>query len=426
MRAAIYESDITPPLGGYMWGSLRDRRAEDVYNKLYSKALVIEQDDEYAILISVDVCDYPQEMTEIVTKRIFEYTGITSERVCISSTHTHHGAPVSDSPEINCFGDQCYKDVFFRLIADSAILAFRRLSESELLFGKIEVQGIANCRCAMRKDGTLATHCKAQDIDHLLGNPDHELPILFIEQGGKKIGALYAFGCHQDTVGINPQGYTGDYSSIVADILKEKYGRDFVSIYVPGPSGDINHINQYEDYDKRKNFREIGSMLAKGIEKAESNAGYISGKLIIMKEQIQIKKRKYDNEQFKNLVIEYANAGLRGRLGNLVYYHRADKTEYADLYVQIIAIGELAIYVYPGELFSQYSHRTKENSPFKYNMVVANSNSHGGYIPTPDAFGENSKLLYEAAPSSYNFLVPEAGEILYDKIMNMASEMHKK
>lgn len=38
MRAAFYESDITPPLGCYQTGYGFERIAEDVYDKLYSKS----------------------------------------------------------------------------------------------------------------------------------------------------------------------------------------------------------------------------------------------------------------------------------------------------------------------------------------------------------------------------------------------------
>ena len=111
MKAAVYESDITPPLGCYMTGYGRDRRAKEVYSKLHAKSLVIEQNGKYAVVISVDICEYPSEMPEIVTKRIEEYTGIKPECVCIHSTHAHCGAPVTDNPNINCFADPEYKHV---------------------------------------------------------------------------------------------------------------------------------------------------------------------------------------------------------------------------------------------------------------------------------------------------------------------------
>lgn len=421
MRAAVYESEITPPLGGYLTGHGDDRRAEDVYNRLYSKALVLEQDGTAAVIISVDICEYPEEMHDLVTKRIFEYTGIAPENVCITSTHAHTGAPVTDNPDINCFGDSTYKDVFFRLVADSAILAYKRLAESEIRFGVVKAEGVAVCRCSLLKDGTLATFVSdPEKIERPLYEPDHELPVMFIEQDGKTVGAFYTFGCHQDTVGKKPYGYSGDYSSFVAEILKEKYGKDFVSIYVPAPSGDINHLDPHKK--ERISCEEIGAILADGVERADALAEYIDGKLSLKKEPIRIKRRKYNEAEYQALIKKYAHD--RFRLGNLIYYQKTDKAEFSDLYVQVIAVGDLAIFIYPGELFSHYAVRTKENSPFKHNMVVENSNAYGGYIPTVEAFSEKSDL-YEIAPAYDSNLIPEAGEILYDKIMALADEMYK-
>jgi len=40
MRAAFYESDITPPLGGFMWGYYSRQIAVNVHDKLFAKAVV--------------------------------------------------------------------------------------------------------------------------------------------------------------------------------------------------------------------------------------------------------------------------------------------------------------------------------------------------------------------------------------------------
>lgn len=413
MKAAFYESDITPPLGCYITGYGCDRRGTDVYDKLHSKALVLENDGVYAVIISVDICEYPPEMPDIVSKRIFEYTGITPDSVCITSTHTHYGAPVSDDPSISCFADNAYKDVFYRLVADSAILAFKRLEDSVLSFGTVQTSGIAYSRCSYLKDGTLRSFVTDSSlIDHPLTEPDNELPVLFVEQDGKPVGALYAFCCHQDTVKERPVGYSGDYSSSVSDALKRKFGSDFISIYLPGPSGDINNGGQSE-------HRQIGKDIAHGVAEAFEARSALSGKLSVAKEPVQIAKRKFSQEEFEALLQKFVeNKAGNFRINNLISYHVCDKEDAADLYIQVIAIGDFALCIYPGEMFVAYSHRTKANSPFRYTMVAEHSNAYGGYIPLPEAFADNADL-YETSPAYDSFLVPEAGEILFEKMLQL-------
>lgn len=53
----IYESDITPPLGGFMWGHYSPMFATDVEDSLYARAAVIEGEDGIcAAFVTVDTC----------------------------------------------------------------------------------------------------------------------------------------------------------------------------------------------------------------------------------------------------------------------------------------------------------------------------------------------------------------------------------
>ena len=424
MRAAFYESDITPPLGCYMTGYGIPRYAEDVHTKLSSKAVVFEDDGECNIIISVDICEYPEELHDLVTKRIFEYTGITPEKVCIHATHDHCGAPVWDDPAINCYGDNEYKNVFYRLVADSAILAYKRLEESEIFYSTSIVPEIANSRCWVMKDGTMRTFVTdLTQAEKPLSPPDEEISIVFVEQNGKKVGALYSFACHQDTTSESHDGYSGDYSAIVSKHLKEQYGNDFVAIYLAAPCGDINHIRNGGQGDQIS-YKKIGKIIADSIICAENEKIRLNGKLSSKKDIVSIDKRKYSQQEFSNLAKYYLDndGGWIFRLSNLVFYQQNDQNKCRDLYVQVISIGDFALYIYPGEMFVEYSHRTKSGSPFKYTMVIENSNAPGGYIPTPDAFGENS-FLYEISPAYDSDLIPEAGEILFEKIMELGNKI---
>ena len=53
MKAAFYECDVTPPLGGYMIGYYSERLAGDVAERLYAKAVVVE-DGGNIVDIAVD------------------------------------------------------------------------------------------------------------------------------------------------------------------------------------------------------------------------------------------------------------------------------------------------------------------------------------------------------------------------------------
>lgn len=424
MRAAFYECDITPPLGGYMEGYGFERLATDVYDRLYAKAFVIENNDSYAVMISLDADDMHDEIYEKATKRIYEYTGISPECVCICASHTHTGAPVTDSPEIKCFADMAYKDVAIRLIADSAILAYKRLQECSASFSLTRIDGVSYCRDSYMKDGTIRSWISdVENIERDFSEPDKDLSILMVEANGKKIGAIYNFSCHLDTVKDRPYGYSGDYAAQVSKCLKEKYGNDFVSVYLPGPAGDINHINRYTNPPSFLTHREIGSIIADGFAEAVKDGVRVEGDIRVAREKITVPKKKFTQEEFEELLREY----LDDRSGNFIYnnlthYYATTKEFTKDVYLQVIAIGDLGIYTYPGEMFVDYSHRTKESSPYAHTMVVQESNAFGGYVAPPRAYVPGSKL-YEIRAAYSGPLAPEASEMLYDKVIELGEKI---
>ena len=111
------------------------------------------------------------------------------------------------------------------MTADAIILAYKRLNDVEAFFGVGKVLDVAYNRDYIQKDGAYATW-KGQDSVGTLGEIDSELPVLVFKRGGKPLGALISFACHQDTA--KQGGYSGDFSSILAKELKKQYGQDFV------------------------------------------------------------------------------------------------------------------------------------------------------------------------------------------------------
>lgn len=198
MKIGFYETDITPPLGEIMPGYYNERRAVTVHDRLYSKSMAIQSEEVTSIIIAVDTCFLPPEMHDIVTERIQKFTGITPDSVSIISTHTHLGAPISEYNVKNCPADIPYTDVFYRLVADSAILAYQHLDEAAFSFGKMNVEGLAFCRNYIMKNGTYVTN--TIDYDNITGtleeDIDDELTVLFAERDGKKIGALVSYPLH--------------------------------------------------------------------------------------------------------------------------------------------------------------------------------------------------------------------------------------
>ena len=371
MRAAFYEADITPPLGGYMWGYYSPSRiSKEVHDKLYARAIVVEDEGNIAAFVTIDTCSVPAEMHEIVTKRIEEYTGIKPESVCISSNHTHLGAPVGDSPEINCFADATYKDVFFRLCADAVILAYNRLDDATAKFAKTELKGLSYNRDFITEDGKYVTQSRNPGIIAELDDVDYEFPVIYFERNNTPIGAIISFALHQDTTEFKKIGYCGDYSSILSKKLKEKYGQDFITIFLIGTCGDVNHIPRDKSIPV-KDYNEIGNALAEATIKQYENAESVGSGVAVAKEFVEIKRRPFEfNEQYKK--VTRLNSLLAR---NMLHYISSNPPATSNLAVQGIKIGDVFIAALPGEIYTTYGKQIKAASPFAKRMQAFSSSA---------------------------------------------------
>ena len=91
IQVGVAEVDITPDypirLSGY--GS---RRAESdgIIQRIWAKALAIGSDaDGPVVLVAVENCGLPDELTEEVSRRVREKTGVSRANFVACFTHTH-------------------------------------------------------------------------------------------------------------------------------------------------------------------------------------------------------------------------------------------------------------------------------------------------------------------------------------------------
>ena len=425
MRAAFYEIESTPPLGGFMWGHYQEVLATDVVDRLYIKAGVFEENGEYAAIVTADTCSLTPGIHKIVTDRIAQYTPIPAKSVCISSNHSHSGAPISSDPSCGGKADEAYLSVFLRLLADAVILAYRRLEETDAKYAFTQVDSISFNRDFITTDGQLVTHGRGRkNIQEPLDDIDPDVPVLFFEREGKPIGAIINFACHQCCLG-KYYGYSGDYSSVLSQHLKEKYGHDFVSLFVLGACGDINHVNPDDNIPiPADHYRRMGKVLADAVIASLDNAETVPGGVKALFDTVEIDRRPVDKYIVQDQLEKWVAAGpnaMRNR--NLLHYHATYQNVTSDILpVQALVIGDVLISVLPGEVFNAYGKYIKANSPYKRNMVAENCNEYCGYIPTVKAFAPETDL-YETSLCRHSCLVPEAGTILSDKVLDLAKQL---
>ena len=92
-----------------------------------------------------------------------------------------------------------------------------------------------------------------------------------------------------------------------------------------------------------------------------------------------------------------------------------------DVPVGAVRINEAGFAFLPGEVFVEYGLRIKTESKLKPMFVIELTNNSLGYIPTRQAFSENTGYEERLARSSN--LAPEAGDLITEAALKLLASM---
>ncbi|MFN9971058.1 MAG: neutral/alkaline non-lysosomal ceramidase N-terminal domain-containing protein, partial [Phycisphaerae bacterium] len=177
------------------------------------------------VLITVDNCGVPAEITEAVFAEVTQKHGIPRERFVISSTHSHSApwlrgfAPniLTDVPENHqAHLDQYEKELIRRLVevVDRAIESMRP--------GHLSL-GFGTAGFAMNR--RLLTKGRWTDFGEVPDGPtDKRLPVLAAhDTNGQLIAVLANYACHATTETGTFNQISGDWPGIAANLLEEEH-----------------------------------------------------------------------------------------------------------------------------------------------------------------------------------------------------------
>lgn len=434
MRCGFYEKEITPPLGGDLPGYFCHRFAENVEDRLYAKAAVFAGDsddpNQMTAILVLDSEEIPAGMREAVIPRASEMTGIPQERIVIAATHTHYGIP---------FGSACtdrddeYMKVFYRLAADTVTLAFKRLRKCKLTYGIGYEDTQAFNRDYVVKTGAVTSIPSPSiqpDIVRSYGGIDPDLPVLTAwDENGNRMGVIFTYALHQDSVAM--LAFSGDFSSEVSHQLKARYGDGFVSVFLAGYCGDINHIDAIGK--TKRDHRSVGRALAAEIARvtesgsapvADTGVDAVYRILPLSRRkatQEQIDWAKYILEDPDNRKTPYMSMGSRGC--RMLLEYAADfreKDSVVDVPLQVLRIGDVWLFASPFEMYHQFAAPLKAAADSGKWLITELANMGGGYIPVPELLGSDT---YPAQLNKNNNMEPEAGHKIGKALADMAAQM---
>ena len=268
MKFGFYEMDITPPMGSIIPGNFGARYCDEVLDKLYARTVAIQNDEKLLAIAVIDACGITMDITESIRKRAVSLMPIKPEDIMVMATHTHGGGPTLNWGE-EIVTDSNYLRTLTERCADAMYMAWKNAKEVDMLLGKEEITDISFIRVYEMKDGSLKTNPGRPNRDNVLKPTttiDPELIVMAVKHRDSFSGAIVNFATHPATVFSNQ--ITGDYISILANEMKRIYGPEFVTVFINGACGNINHVNLF---DEPKSSLEI----YKEVVRSMINEGYV-------------------------------------------------------------------------------------------------------------------------------------------------------
>lgn len=423
LRVGAAEVDITPPVGTPMCGGIKPRPSEGVEDPLTAKAIVLESGGKRLAYVLLDLCALERTTGDAAVEMASQRTGIPPENIVWAASHTHTGPYV-----IPFFGeeksivDEKWLATIPGKFADAVEAACKRLRPAAVSRTRGYCNNVCHNRRLRYKDGreinTWLLHCGEQEVQCLgaAGPVDPEVGVLcFDGEGGKPLAVLWHFSLHTNT--NFGKYFSADYPAVVAARIRERFGPDVISLYMPGTCGDINTIV--------RGYRAVGDILSEVILSQLMRRKPVCGPVALAakKEDFTAEWRDVAVDQEARIHSSQwpPSAGeafrqevdIMRRMGR-----RSDRTV-----LQAWRIGDTGFASLPGEVFVEYGLRIKEKSPFPWTYPVELGGDYIGYMVTAQAWkagGYESLICRSARPSV------EAVEGMVDRTIGMLGDLWRR
>lgn len=431
MRVGAASIVINNDLGTAIQGASTNQVVNSIRDNLEANAVFIEHEGGRLLLIGVDVVALNRTVIENAQQQIAARIGIAPQEAIISCTHTHAGPSVLHT-SFHKVPDEAYQNRLCGWLADVAEQAAGNVADANWRFGWGEARIGFNRRLCWA-DGTHTMHGNAErdDFIGLEGEADPRHTSMLIEnEDGEPVAVIHANSAHP-TLFYGRDFLSADYPGEARRILRDALG-ELPVIYINGSFGDVaphDMLRPHHRANSEVRVREMGSIIAAttlGLLRdsdlqREVRVGHAHATL-----ETDIRIPGDDEVAEAKATLDRVRAGEEIKPFDLMYAHGKVQlhAEFAGnphdvLHLHAIAIGPVAIFTHPVELFTYFGLNIKRRSPFAATIISDCTNGYSGYCPTFDAClggGYSADTMYASrvVPSTGYRMVDQASRMLFD------------
>ena len=385
LKAGVARTSITPPVGTIANGG---KPSIGIVTELYAKALVLDDGQTKAALVTADVILFGKKVVIETRARIEEMTGIPGAHVMFAASHTHSGVATTMRERWSTIEpDHSYVDQLVAKMSGAVAEAHSRRVEVSIGAGKGHAAASIN-RWISTPEG-------ARWAPNPDGPVDDTLSVLRVDgPDGKPLAALVDYAAHASVMSWG-RFFAADYPGFLQSVVEKVYDGEVTVLFANGASGDtkIKWLRKKEDgaddfaYGGVEDARRWGTMLAgEAIKTLEQIRTGEAGDLCVASKEIEFPllplpsveeveaeleaKRKqgedatWEERTLASLRAGTAPASITGE-------------------IQVLRIGpEIVLAAVPGELFAEVGLRMRRKIDCEHTFIVGYANGYVGYLPS--------------------------------------------
>lgn len=447
-RAGAVAIDITPrqfPVSSA--GSMTHRVAKQAHDPLHARCLVLDNGETTIALVTCDSCMIPREVYDSAKQKASQSTGIATDRILCSATHTH--TAVSAAPTFQSLVEEDYIPFLIERIAEGIVQAHSQLEPARIgwAVGNNPNQ-VFNRRWFLRP-GIAIDDPFDSGRDRVRMNPkansptllqpagpvDPEIPVLAVQSiEGRPIAVWANYSLHY-VGGVPAESLSADYFGEFARRFTHRIEAGqtdppFVASMTNGTSGDINNINFFEGRSNQPPFEQIrlvANDVAASALVAYKRIQFENWVPMAMREtEIELGVRRPNADEIARAKQLLADAGPGPTNDRRLIYagETLDLAEYPPTVkakLQAIRIGGLAIVSSPCETFVETGLAIKKHSPFKPTFTIELANGYNGYLPTPE---QHALGGYETWRAKSSYLAVDAEPKIRATLLKLLDDLN--
>jgi len=441
LYAGAARVDITPEKGIQLAGDIgRYRPTEEIRDKLYANALVIESGDKRICLLSLDLLATTNEWSDKIRQGVAERFGLDQEAIMVHVVQNHAAPSLGHffvkeecalmPPEYPWLrgGDDRYHAPTVEKCIKAVGQAVERLEPVTLQVGRGIDGRVAFNRRYILRDGSARMSVPKCDPQILQAegpaDPEVGVATLTNEQGLVVSTLLHhtSHPCH----GYPHRYVIGDWPGAWAELMRKRFGQQCVPLVINGCCGNVIHGTCLNP-DFTSEYHEMAEKLAEttasvlermdvqksGILAAERTVLHLP--LRVLTDEVVNKARELIEKHPEPMWLDKEKTRVDWdwvyAVEILDLKDTEDKDPQCDYEMQVFRIGDMALVSLMGEPFVEGQLRIKLESPAPYTFVAHFCNGFAGYIPIKEAFKRGG---YETRTCIASKFQPDALDTIAD------------